>query len=118
MAKIVSDSLTVSAPNAPLDNRTEVGTLAEVFSVENPSPSLIIFVRDEKQHYKIDSMKDELIPGTTIMRKVIGSVSPIGNGNVNYEELNDVDLDDVIDQSGVTYTDLGDVPSVDFEALG
>lgn len=117
MAKIVSDSLIPSAPNAPLDKRTEVNTMAEAMAVENPSESLIIYVKETKKHYKITEMIEETIPGTTLKHKVIGSLEPIGEGDVSYEELGDVDLDGVIDQTDVTYTELGDVPSVDFDSL-
>ena len=117
MARIVSESLMVSAPNAPLDKRTEVDSLDMVGQIENPSESLIIYDKETRKHYAIKEMVDEFIPGTTISRKVIKSVEPVGAGTVDYEELDSVDLDGIIDQADVTYTELGDVPSIDFGKL-
>lgn len=117
MARIVSESLMVSAPNAPLDKRTEVDSLSQIGSIENPSPSLIIYDKETKKHYSIKEMADEMIPGTSITHKVIKSVEPIGSGSVDYEELGSVDLDGIIDQTDVSYTEIGDAPVVDFEKL-
>ena len=66
MAKIVSESLIVGAPNAPLDKRTEVENLSKIGEIENPAPSLIIFDKETGKHYSIKSMADELIPGTNV----------------------------------------------------
>lgn len=116
MAKIVSDSLMVSAPNAPLDKRTEVESLSQIGSVENPTPSLIIYDKETKKHYSIKEMVEETIPGTTITRKVIKSVEPFGDEKLDYEELGEVDFEDLFDQE-VEMSVIGDAPNVDFNKL-
>lgn len=115
MAKIVSESLIVGAPNAPLDKRTEVENLSKIGEIENPAPSLIIFDKETGKHYSIKSMANELIPGTNISHKVIKEVTPLGE--VGYNEIGDLDLDGIIDESDVTYTELEDVPQIDFDSL-
>ena len=107
----------VSAPNAPLDKRTEVDSLTKIGEIENPSESLIIYDKETKKHYSVKEMADELIPGTTISRKVIKDVEPMGEGSVDYEELGNVDLDGIIDQEDVSYVELGDAPVIDFDSL-
>lgn len=122
MTKILSDSLIVSKTGAPLDARTEVNSLSEIGSVQNPTESLIIYDKETKMHYKVASMKDEQIAGTTIMKKVIASVEPLvadgdGTSMMGYEELGDADLDDLFDQAGVAVTEVSDAPDVDFDTL-
>ena len=106
----------VSAPNAPLDKRTEVESLSQIGSIENPSPSLIIYDKETKKHYSINEMVDEVIPGTTITRKIIKSVEPFGDEKLDYDELDEVVLDDLFDQE-VELNIIGDVPQIDFDKL-
>lgn len=40
-----------------------------------------------------------------------------GIGTVDYNEIGDLDLDGIIDEDGVTYTDLGEAPNIDFDSL-
>lgn len=115
MAKIVSDSLVVSKVNAPLGANAEVETLADIEKIQNPSEGLIFYVKAEKQHYKVNSFKEVDIPGTTLKKKVIGEYEPMSE--LGYEELGDVDLDDVFDQEGVETMDVGDAPAIDFDTL-
>lgn len=117
MAKIVNESLIPSAKNAPLDARTEIETLEQVESIQNPSPSLIFYVKENGQHYKVTSFKEVAIAGTSLTKKVIGSYEPIGTGDVTYDELGDVNLDGVFDQMEMDTVDVGDVPAVDFSTL-
>lgn len=117
MAKVVSESLIVSAPNAPLDKRTEIDSLSLIGQIENPSQSLIIYDKETEKHYAIKEMADELIPGTTISRKVIKSVEPLSDDKLDYDELEDVNMDDVFDQEGVETMDVADAPNVDFDSL-
>ena len=108
MAKILSDSVLVSKPNAPMDARTEVDTLADVSKIENPAPSLIIW----------DKMEEVQIEGTSYKKKVIKSVEPMVAADlVGYEEIGDTDLDDVFDQMDVEVEEVGDAPVVDFDNL-
>lgn len=116
MAKIVSDSLIVSAPNAPLDVRTEVESLSKIGEIQNPTESLIIYDKETRKHYSIKRMEEEMIPGTNIPHKVIKEVEPM-DGILDYEELGDVDMDDLFDQEGMETMDVGDAPAVDFDSL-
>lgn len=116
MAKIVNDSLIPSKPNAPLDKRTEVDNLSKIGEIDNPAPSLIIFDKETKQHYVIKRMEEEMIPGTNIPHKVIKEVEPM-DGLIDYEEVGDVDLDEVFDQEGMDTMDVGDAPVIDFDSL-
>lgn len=77
MAKIVNDSLLVSKPNAPLDPRCEVRTLADVENIENPSDSLIFKVLENGKYYKVDLLKEIHVDGTDLRRKVIDKYSPV-----------------------------------------
>lgn len=79
MAKIINDSLITSKPNAPLDVRTEVATLADVVNISNPSESLVFKVLETGKYYKIDSLKTVQIEGTTLTKKIIESFSPLGD---------------------------------------
>lgn len=115
MAKIVSDSLIVGKPGAPLGANTEIDTLADVEKIQNPSESLIFYVKSEKQHFKVNSLKEVEIPGTTHKKKVIGDYEPMSE--LGYEEIGDIDLDDVFDQEGMETMDVGDAPAVDFDSL-
>lgn len=40
-----------------------------------------------------------------------------GDDNITYDEIGDVDLDNVIDEQGVEYVELGEVPEIDFDSL-
>lgn len=115
MAKIVSDSLIPSKKNAPLDERTEVNTMADIASIQNPCDSLEIYVKETGRKYKISSFKEEVITGTTITKRVIDKVEPVGD--VSYTEVGDINLDGVFDQEGVETMDVGDAPLVDFDSL-
>ena len=117
MAKIVSDSLIPSKQNAPLDAREEVNTLAEIASIQNPSESLVFYVKETKKHYKVTSLKEETIAGTSLTKKVIGGYEEFGEETLDYEELEDVTMDDVFDQEGVETLDVADAPVVDFDSL-
>lgn len=79
MAKIINDSLITSKPNAPLDVRTEVATLADVVNISNPSESLVFKVLETGKYYKVDSLKVVQIEGTTLTKKVVESFSPVGD---------------------------------------
>lgn len=79
MAKIINDSLITSKPNAPLDVRTEVATLADVVNISNPSESLVFKVLETGKYYKVDSLKTVNIEGTTLTKKVVESFSPVGD---------------------------------------
>lgn len=119
MAKILGDSVLVSKPNAPMDARTEVDTLADVSKIENPAPSLIIWDKETEKHYTIKEMEEVQIEGTSYTKKVIKSVEPMVAADlVGYEEIGDTDLDDVFDQMDVEVTEVGDAPVVDFDSLG
>ena len=118
MAKILSDSVLVSKPNAPMDARTEVDTLADVSKIENPAPSLIIWDKETEKHYTIKEMEEVQIEGTSYKKKVIKSVEPMVAADlVGYEEIGDTDLDDVFDQMDVEVEEVGDAPAVDFDKL-
>ena len=79
MAKIINDSLLPSAPNAPLDARTEVNLLADVAKIENPSESLIFKVKETGKYYKVVSLKELSIEGTTHKKKVINEYEPFSD---------------------------------------
>lgn len=79
MAKIINDSLLPSAPNAPLDARTEVNLLADVAKIENPSESLIFKVKETGKYYKVVSLKEVTIEGTTHKKKVIKEYEPFSD---------------------------------------
>lgn len=115
MAKIVSDSLAVSKVGAPLGANKEVATLADIANIENPTDGLIFYVKETQTHYRVDSLVDVAIPGTTLTRKSIGSYSPMGD--VTYTEVGEANLDDVFDQAGMNLTVIGEAPEVDFEGL-
>lgn len=152
MAKFVSDSLMPSKANAPLDKRTEIDTLADYVNIENPNESLVFYCKDTKKRYEVVSLKEEVIEGTSITRKVIGEYKEFGGltdeqkqdiedtkeglekvtsdiedtkleleevkkESVTYDEIGEVDLDDVIDQPNVTMTLTGETEDVDFEGL-
>lgn len=79
MAKIINDSLLPSAPNAPLDARTEVNLLTDVAKIENPSESLIFKVKETGKYYKVVSLKEVSIEGTTLKKKVIKEYAPFSD---------------------------------------
>ena len=79
MAKIINDSLITSKPNAPLDVRTEVATLADVVNISNPSESLVFKVLETGKYYKVDSLKTVKIEGTALTKKVVESFSSVGD---------------------------------------
>lgn len=119
MAKILSDSVIPSKANAPLDARTEVDSLDKVGMIENPTESLIIYDKDTKKHYKVSSMKDVPVEGTTLNKKVIESVEPMvaDGGTIDFEEVGDTDFDDIFDQMDIEAEVVGDAPEVDFDSL-
>lgn len=79
MAKIINDSLITSKPNAPLDVRTEVATLADVVNISNPSESLVFKVLETGKYYKVDSLKTVKIEGSALTKKVVESFSSVGD---------------------------------------
>lgn len=117
MAKIVSDSLIVSKKGAPLGGNDSVATLADIAKIQNPSDSLIFFVKETGLHYKPTSFKEVPIEGTTLKKTVIDKYEPISDDKLDYEELEDVDMDDLFDQKGMETMDVGDAPAVDFDSL-
>lgn len=117
MAKIVSDSLIVSKTGAPLGTNDSVATLADIEKIQNPSNSLIFFVEETGLHYKPTSFKEVQIAGTSLTKKVIDKYEPISDDKLDYEELGEVDMDDLFDQQGMNTIDVADVPDVDFDKL-
>ena len=79
MAKIINDSLITSKPNAPLDARTEVATLADVVNISNPSESLVFKVNETGKYYKVESLKVVQIEGTALTKKVVDTFSVVGD---------------------------------------
>lgn len=79
---------------------------------------------EEKQAFLTKALAEQ-----TYLKKTDagGLYQPIGDyatkedlkdiGTVDYNEIGDFDLDGIIDEDGVTYTELEDVPQIDFEAL-
>lgn len=117
MAKIVSDSLIVSKTGSPLGANDEVATLADIVNIQNPSEGLIFYVKETGLHYKPTSFKEVNISGTSLTKKVIDGYEPISDDKLDYEVLEEVNLDDVFDQEGVETLDVGDAPAVDFDSL-
>ena len=68
---IISGSATPSIIDAPLDIRTRVNTVDDIYNIELPYIGMIIYVIDEDKYYKVKTLKAKEIAGVLIENSLV-----------------------------------------------
>ena len=62
---ITSGGFTPSTINTPIDVRTRVNTVNDIYNINLPYVGMIVYVIDEDKYYKIKTLKDKISKGAT-----------------------------------------------------
>ena len=62
---ITGGGLMPSTINTPIDVRTRVETVDDIYNIELPYVGMIVYVIDEDKYYRIKSLKDKIFKGET-----------------------------------------------------
>lgn len=74
MSIIAADGFKISKVNTPTREGERIATIADITNrekVPNPSVGMIIFVEDEKEHYKVLSLAPATIGGVKVSNAVV-----------------------------------------------
>lgn len=80
----VADALIPSKLNTPLDKRTKINTKSELSTIQNPSEGLLIYVKDEKATYQVNSITLNEEMGTYYIAD--SDVSVVGGASVEFSD--------------------------------
>ena len=83
---IISGPLMPSTKDTPIDSRTRINSLEEVYSIQLPFVGMIFFVKSEGKHYTVKSLKAKDLNGVVIEDAVIDQYEEFGS-NINLDDF-------------------------------
>ena len=83
---VISGPLMPSTKDTPIDSRTRINSLDEVYSIQLPFVGMIFFVKSEGKHYTVKSLKAKELNGVIIEDAVIDQYEEFGS-NINLDDF-------------------------------